>query len=139
MEADVILRKLANAERCLARIRQVTGGDPDTLDDLDIEEIVTLNLQRAIQSSIDLAAHLISRNNWGLPDTLRGHFSILSRQGVIPALLLPNLQAMVGFRNIAVHEYETLDVRILKAIVRDHLEDLDAYLDHVRRFVASAG
>ena len=71
MTPDVALGKLATIERCLQRIRTVTGGDADRVDDIDVEEIVVLNLQRAIQASIDLAAHLISGKGWGLPDSLK--------------------------------------------------------------------
>ena len=58
MTSDVALAKLATIERCLQRIATVTGGDPERVDEIDVEEIVVLNLQRAIQASIDLAAHL---------------------------------------------------------------------------------
>lgn len=83
MTPDVALGKLATIERCLERIRSVTGGDPGRVDNLDVEEIVVLNLQRAIQAAIDLAAHLIAGRGWGLPDSLKAHFQILADQNVI--------------------------------------------------------
>ncbi len=51
MTTDVALAKLATIERCLERIRSVTAGDPDAVDDLDTEELVVLNLQRATQAA----------------------------------------------------------------------------------------
>lgn len=136
MTSDVALGKLAAIERCLERIRVVTGGNPERVDDLDVEEIVVLNLQRAIQATIDLSAHLISGRSWGLPDSLKAHFSILADQRVISPDLASHLRAMVGFRNIAVHDYERLDREILKGILRERLVDLEAFAGAIKSFVA---
>src|SRR5512135_2434460 len=123
---DIILAKLAVIRRCLQRIRSKTGGDPETVDDIDIQDIVVLNLQRAIQATIDLAAHLIAIHQWGLPSSLKEYFPLLAGQGVIDRELSRHLEAMVGFRNITVHEYRALDVAILKRILRERLKDFAA-------------
>lgn len=132
MTSDVALAKLGTIDRCVTRIRRITGGKPDAVDDLDIEEIVVLNLQRAIQAAIDLTAHLISGRGWGLPQSLKDHFRILADQHVVIPALATRLQAMVGFRNIAVHDYEQLDRAILKAILRDRLGDLEEFAAAIR-------
>lgn len=77
MTPDVLLAKIATIERCLGRIRAATGGDPTRVRVIDAQDIVVLNLQRAVRAAIDLAAHLISDNRWGLPDSLKRHFTIL--------------------------------------------------------------
>ena len=129
------LAKLAVIRRCLQRIRSKTGGDPETVDDIDIQDIVVLNLQRAIQATIDLAAHLITIHPWGLPASLKEHFTLLAEQGVIDQKLSRHLEAMVGFRNIAVHEYQALDIAILKCVLRERLEDFAAFENAVKRFL----
>ena len=136
MTADVALSKLASIERYLARIRSVTQGNPDAVDDLDIEEIVVLNLQRAIQATIDLAAHVIAGHQWGLPDSLKAHFRILADQRVVDPALGGRLESMVGFRNIAVHDYDRLDRAILKAILATHLVDLEDFARAIKALSA---
>jgi uncharacterized protein YutE (UPF0331/DUF86 family) len=133
--ADAALAKLASIERCLERIRTVTGGRPESLDRIDVEEIVVLNLQRAIQAAIDLSAHLISGRRWGLPESLKEHFQILADHEILSAEATRRLQSMVGFRNIAVHDYDRLDREILKSIVRDHLSDLEDFATTVKSFL----
>jgi uncharacterized protein YutE (UPF0331/DUF86 family) len=135
MNDDIILAKLAVIRRCLQRIQSKTGGDPTTVDDIDIQDIVVLNLQRAIQATIDLAAHLIMIHQWGLPASLKENFTLLAGQGVIDRELSRHLEAMVGFRNIAVHEYQALDVTILKHILRERLEDFAAFERAVKHFI----
>ena len=132
---DVVLAKLAVLHRCLHRIQSKTAGESDTVNDIDIQDIVVLNLQRAIQAVIDLAAHLIVVHDWGLPASLKENFSLLARQGVIDQNLCRHLEAMVGFRNIAVHEYQALNVDILKRILRERLEDFEAYERAVKNFL----
>ena len=132
---DIILAKLAIIRRCLQRIQSKTGGDPEAIDDIDIQDIVVLNLQRAIQATIDLAAQLITIHRWGLPASLKEHFTLLAGQGLIDQELSRHLEAMVGFRNIAVHEYQDLNVTILKRVLRERLEDFAAFESAVKRFL----
>lgn len=54
LDRDVVLAKVATIQRCLLRINQVTGLDPERLDNQDVEDIFVLNLQRAVQTAIDL-------------------------------------------------------------------------------------
>lgn len=138
MTSDVLLAKLASIQRCLGRIRTVTKGDPASVHDLDTQEIVVLNLQRAIQSCLDLAAHLVSSREWGLPDSLKQHFTILEQHGVLDAALASRLRAMTGFRNIAVHDYQLLDPAILEKIVASHLTDFEDFAARIRAAAASA-
>ncbi len=116
--------KIATIDRCLARIAEVRGGRRPELLPVDIDDISSLNLQRAIQAAIDLASHLVSAEGYGTPDSVGGVFALLHERGVIDADLAARLRRMVGFRNIAVHEYQTLDPAILDAILDRHLGDL---------------
>jgi uncharacterized protein YutE (UPF0331/DUF86 family) len=135
-DKEIVLGKVGNIQRCLQRIREVTGLDPEQLDDPDVQDIFVLNLQRAIQATIDLAAHVIATEGLGLPTTLKEHFQILQRAGVIPEFLANKMTSMVGFRNIAIHNYESIDPEVLKAILKRHLPDLEefytAILKHYR-------
>jgi uncharacterized protein YutE (UPF0331/DUF86 family) len=126
-DKDVVLAKVAAIQKCLRRIRDVTGLDPDRLDEVDNQDIFVLNLQRAIQSAIDLATHIVASEGLGIPDTIRGNFVLLEHAKVISRSLSRKMQAMVGFRNIAIHDYQVLDVDILKAILTKHLKDLEQF------------
>ena len=134
VDRDIVFAKISSIQRCLKRIHDVTKGDPETLKDLDVEEIVILNLQRAIQSSVDLAAHIVADEGWGMPRELRENFDLLSKNSVLTDDLTKRLRKMVGFRNIAVHEYETINTDIMKSILRHHLKDLEEFYINVLRF-----
>jgi len=126
-DRDVVLAKVAAIQKCLRRIKDVTGLDPDRLDELNTQDIFILNLQRAIQSTIDLATHFVASEGLGIPDTIRGNFVLLENAKIITKTLSKKMQSMVGFRNIAIHDYQTLDVDILKAILSKNLKDLEQF------------
>lgn len=124
VEREKLTAKIAVIDRCLARIAEVRGERRKDLLPIDVEDIASLNLQRAIQAAIDLANHVASSEAYGTPDSTAGVFTLLQQKGVIDAELAGRLRRMVGFRNIAVHEYQTVDPAILEAILERHLGDL---------------
>jgi len=126
-DRDIVIAKVASLKRCLKRIRDVTGLEPASLDDLNTQDIFVLNLQRAVQSAIDLAAHIVASEDLGIPDTVRGNFILLENGSILDRDLSRKMQAMVGFRNIAIHDYQGINVEILKAILTGHLKDLEDF------------
>jgi uncharacterized protein YutE (UPF0331/DUF86 family) len=126
-DKNIVLGKVANIQRCLQRIREVTNLDPQTLDGFNVQDIFVLNLQRAVQSTIDLAAHVVSSEGLGLPANMKEHFLMLQRAGVISEFLANKMTSMVGFRNIAIHDYESIDPDILKSILKTNLPDLEEF------------
>ena len=135
VERDVVLAKVAAIDRCLGRVRQATGLDPASLDDPDRQDIFVLNLERAVQAAIDLAVHVVATSAWGLPDTLRENFRILEAHGVITPGLAARMRAMVGFRNVAVHDYQAIDVAVLRSILTSRLGDLEEFCRAVVAFL----
>ncbi len=91
VDQDILLAKVAAIHRCLERIRTVTGGDPESLVDLDRQDVFVLNLQRAVQAAIDLAVHIVSDESWGIPATLEEAFTLMAAHGRSVTGDLPSL------------------------------------------------
>ncbi|NOY65453.1 MAG: DUF86 domain-containing protein [Nitrospirae bacterium] len=132
-EPDVILAKVGNIQRCLRRIHETTDDKPETLDDIDKQDIFVLNLQRAIEATIDIATHIIASEGLGLASSIKENFRILRDAGVIDDELMKKMQSMIGFRNIAVHDYTSIDVDILKSILRNNLKDIEEFYTTILR------
>ena len=124
MPDDVGLNKLAIIERCLRRVAEEYRGDPGRLDNFTIQDSVVLNIQRACEAAIDMAMHVIAARRLGVPQDARSAFDILSAERLIDRPLAERMKAMIGFRNIAVHDYQQLQVVILRKVVEERLEDL---------------
>lgn len=133
VDRDVVLAKIATIDRCLGRIADVRGQRRAALLPIDVDDIVLLNLQRAVQAAIDLAAHVVATEGYGLPDSVAGSFMLLEGRGLLDTELAERLRKMVGFRNIAIHEYQALDPAIVEAIVSRHLGDLRAFAARIVR------
>lgn len=124
MHDDVLLNKAASIERCVARAREEYNKDPATFaSDFTRQDAAILNIQRACEAALDMAQHLIRRERLGVPQSASDTFELLARAGWIDSTLLKSLKGMVGFRNIAVHQYQKLDIPIAVIVITKHLED----------------
>ena len=139
VDRDVVMAKAATVDRCVGRIESITGGDSASLADLTTLEVVVLNIQRACQASIDIAMHVTAARRLGVPASAAEVFTMLARDGLIDSESAARLRAMVGFRNIAVHDYEELDPAIVAAIVDKHLLDLQAFAAVALRMTREQG
>ena len=124
---EVILNKISTIERCVKRICEVYAGNPANLKDFTKQDSIILNIQRACEASIDLAMHIVSEKKLGLPKTSREAFQLLQEAQVIDEKLAKTLMSMVGFWNIAVHDYQAIELDILEAILEKHLGDFTVY------------
>ncbi len=134
MPDDVVLAKVEIIERCVRRIRDEYAATPANLHaNWTKQDSILLNLERACQASIDLALHLVTRRGLGLPKESRDAFELLTAHGLLDRTLTEALQRMVGFRNIAVHNYRKLDLSIVQSIVETRLGDFEAFCAHCLR------
>ncbi len=134
IDMDILYAKVGNIHNCLRRIREVTHLETDRLDDIDVQDIFVLNLQRAVQSAIDLSAHIVATEGLGVPSSLKETFILLQRAEILSPSLTSRMVSMVGFRNIAVHDYQNLDVAVLKGILTQNLKDLEDFTHSVLTF-----
>ena len=134
MENDVIINKISVIERCLKRISEVYDNDVNNLSDFTKQDSIILNIQRACEASIDLAMHIAATQSYGVPQKSREAFDFLHANSVISEDTAKKMKAMVGFRNIAVHDYQTINIDILKEIVENHLSDFTAYTKQILSF-----
>lgn len=125
MPDDIVLNKAANLERCIKRIREVYDAtDANLYKNLTAQESILLNLQRACEVSIDLAMHVVRKRRLGVPQDSRDAFQILHDHALLDKGLAGSMKRMVGFRNIAIHEYDVLNLDIVKAIIAERLEEM---------------
>lgn len=132
---DVLYQKTNSIQNCLKRIHDTIASDLTRLQNLDVQDIVVLNLQRAIQLVIDMGAYIIATKRWGIPQSLKDVFIILEQNKAISHALSHNLQKMVGFRNIALHDYQAVDNEILKAVISKHLKDFESFYSEIFKFL----
>jgi uncharacterized protein YutE (UPF0331/DUF86 family) len=128
MADDVVLNKAASVERCVARAREEYEADPQSFaTNFSRQDAAILNIQRACEACLDMGQHIIRRESLGLPQSARDIFTLLAQSGWIDEALANAMKRMVGFRNIAVHEYQALQLPILLNIIKLHLSDFSKF------------
>lgn len=134
MDREVIEQKIESLRRCVDRVNRKTPATAAILaNDPDAQDILTLNLTRAVQLCVDIGAHLIAMQDKPAPDTMGQTFDVLADAGIITTELAVRLKKAVGFRNIAVHNYEAIDWEIVHAIATRHVNDFAAFAAAVVR------
>ena len=102
--------------------------DPLNLANPTKQDSTVFNIQRACEAAIDLAMHFVAQRNLGIPQTSREAFTLLQTAGILSEDTSKQMRAMVGFRNIAVHNYQDLEIEVLQAIIQQHLGDFERFL-----------
>ena len=111
MDQQLVAQKLESLRRCVSRITSKLPKSVQALNtDVDAQDIIALNLTRAIQICVDVGAHWLSENSTGdAPKTMGQVFSTLAEQDVISEELATRLRKPVGFRNVVVHNYDAVN------------------------------
>jgi uncharacterized protein YutE (UPF0331/DUF86 family) len=125
---DIDLNKAAIIRRCLQRILEEYRDDPGRLDNFTIQDSIVLNILRACEAAIDLAMHRVAQGRLGIPQTSRDAFELLAQNAIISQACATAMKHMVGFRNIAVHNYQNIQTPVLHAILKKHLADFETFL-----------
>ena len=132
MDKDLILGKLENLSRCLERIEEKTPATVEDLKaDFDRQDIISVNLERAVQACVDVGMHIIGQRHNPLPDSMAGAFPALAKLSVIDTHTSVAMGKAVGFRNTAVHAYRTINWDIVFSICTKHLDDFRAFARQV--------
>lgn len=125
-DVELIEKKLAFIETGVSQLRQLSR--PENIEhDIREERFVAHTLQITIQAALDIASHIVSAARLGEPETNRELFLLLAKAGWISGTLADIMEKMAGFRNIVVHGYENVNLKILRDIVENRLDDLLAF------------
>lgn len=122
---DVVLAKAGSIQKCSGRAREeLECAGTGFHEDYTRQDAAVMNLTRACEQAIDLANYIINRKKLGIPADSSDSFRLLAGASVIPKDLSHRLIKMTGFRNIAFHEYQSLDIDIVVSVIRNGSEDL---------------
>ena len=124
MADDVLLNKAASIERCIARAREEFNADPASFaTNFTRQDAAILNIQRACEATLDMGNYVIRRDKLGITQSSRDVFTLLEQAGRIDPATAESMRHMVGFRNVAVHEYQALVLPLTVNIITQHLDD----------------
>lgn len=132
IDLDLIYAKIRNIQNCLNSIKKYTQNfNVDTLDEIMTQDLVVINLERAAQACVDIASHIVSKKALGVPLSMNDTFYLLYNNQYIGQETYRKMSNMIGFRNIAVHEYDQLNIEIVKSVVQLNLVDFENFYKEI--------
>jgi uncharacterized protein YutE (UPF0331/DUF86 family) len=134
MADDVLINKIAIIQNCIGRIiEEYRGHEKELETNFTKQDSIVLNLQRACEASIDLGTRIVRIKKLDVPQQTRDVFAILEKNGIISPKISQQMQSMVGFRNIAVHDYQKLNLAIVHSVLENHLADFQEFIEAIRK------
>jgi len=129
----LILKKLASLGEYGSQLNEYAGiSVPDYRLDWKVQRIVERTLQMMIEICADIANHIIADQGLRTPQTYAETFQILGENGILSPEKSQVMEKMAKFRNIVVHQYETVDAEIVVMILKKHLGDFEEFSFAVR-------
>ena len=124
VDKTLILRKLAEVDQYLSQVKEYAGVSLDQYESSwKNQRIVERTLQMMIETSVDIAGHIISDKAFRTPTSYSDTFKVLHENGALPTDLFAKMEKMAKFRNVVVHHYDTIDAEIVVGILKRDLDD----------------
>jgi len=128
VDSAIVLRKLAKLAEYRKQLQEYSDITVEAYrSDWKTQRIVERTLQMMIELCADIAGHVISDNGWSTPETYAETFRVLGEHGVLTPEQAEVMVKMAKFRNIVVHQYETVDAEIVVLILRKHLDYFEKF------------
>jgi len=132
VDKDIILAKSSAVKKHIKRIKDLPLKDFQTFqNNSDYQDILLFNIQLAVQNCIDIAAHIISDEDLGIPGSTNEMFYTLEENGYLTRDITEKMVRAVGFRNLIVHEYVNLKLDRVYEISKNDINDLEIFLKHI--------
>ncbi len=124
----VLISKYDGVERSIKRINEEYENNPQNLKDNRRLDAIILNLQRASEMATDVAMYIVTVRRLGIPQTRKDAFEKLYDNKLISKEMCKKMKRIIGLKNIALHEYEKIDEKMLKDIIENDLTDIKEFI-----------
>jgi uncharacterized protein YutE (UPF0331/DUF86 family) len=128
-DPDKMVKLISEFRKSVSRLQKLReAGRQKFLDDPDKIGSAKYHFIVAIESSIDMCNHIISRNGYRVPEDYGDTYKVMGEKGAFDAEFSEQLVKMAKFRNRLVHLYwEVDDARIYK-ILEENLGDFIKFI-----------
>ena len=131
-----IYLKLRSMKRCvdfLSSKKEASGEEIE--ENYEMRSAIERSFQLAIESALDIAEIVISSKGFEKPEDYKSTILILGKHSVLPMDFAEEFSSAAGFRNILVHMYEEVDIKILYDFLHDKLKDFDKFARYIIKYI----
>lgn len=111
LDSQVVEKRLAKLEEVTSRLEHARPRSAEELAESDVVSDATLyRLQIGIEAIVDIGSHILAEVYHQHPETYKDTLLELGKLNVVPREFIEQNVAMVGFRNLIVHQYGEIDL-----------------------------
>ena len=139
LEKNIVEGKLARLREYIDLLENFEVGEDEFLQNKDPQHLLVFRLTRCVELAIDIATHLVASMKLPRDETAAEVFQTLSEEEILSKSTSEAMSKAVGFRNLAVHEYDGVDFD-LERIYRDYrkdVEDIKKFAKEVSEYLKS--
>ncbi len=133
---DLVSKKLDFLNKHLSAIEGMDFGPEEFVEDANIHDLITFRLQQAVETCIDIAAHLIAETNAPRKETAKDLFLFLGERGTISKDLSYKMGKAADFRNRVVHGYNDFDFSVFYKNYKNDATDLREFGRQIVKYLA---
>lgn len=134
---DLVAKKLDFLNEQIHKIEDMDFIESEFVENVDIHDLIVFRLQQAVETSIDIAAHIIAALSAPRKETAKDAFTFLGEKGIIDKELSRKMGRAADFRNRVVHGYNNFDFRLLFKNYKEDLKDLRQFGIEILKYLES--
>ncbi|MDW7739259.1 MAG: DUF86 domain-containing protein [Bacillota bacterium] len=132
VDREKIRQKLHYIREKVNLLEQFKGMDKSRFTSEPFYEDAAIHmLQVAIESMLDICAHIIAREGWGLAKTYVEIVELAAKNGLISDDMAEVYKNMARFRNRVIHLYNRVDTEEILNIINNRLDDFQPFISAV--------
>lgn len=134
---DLLSKKLNFLNQHLSAIERMEFDEQKFVENEDVHDLIVFRLQQAVETVIDIGAHIIAESDFPRKETAKDVFLFLGEQKIIDKELSLRMGKAADFRNRAVHGYNNFDYSLLFQDYKENLKDLRNFGTQILKFIDS--
>lgn len=139
VEKDVVLSRIKNIELHLARLEEMRKLSISDFLKSDNFAIASYNLRSALESTFDIAGHILARIPGVRVSEYKKIAKELGKQGIISEKFALKLEEMGGYRNCLTHFYFEVTPEEMYGIIQNDLGDFSIFMKSIKSFLKKGG
>lgn len=136
LEREAILPRMDGMRKNLKKLAELSKLSIVEFTQDDPYDLAQHHLRLALEGVFHISSHILSRMPGGRATEYKDIARKMGEMKLVPRDFADKkLVAMAGMRNILVHHYAGIEAKRLHGIIKNHRQDIDAFLKHVKTVV----
>jgi uncharacterized protein YutE (UPF0331/DUF86 family) len=128
VDKKLIKRKLGELRRYSSELKKHQKKSLKSIeDDLALAWSIQHGLQLSIQIILDVCNHILAARGINEIENYSDVLKKCGQNGILPRAFAERIKSMAGFRNILVHEYADVDLKIVHSVLNNYLKDFEMF------------